>query len=536
MTLPDLTLEGLKVEARQRVLKTYSGNDLGDFQTPPLLVNAILKALPAQERTYSRVLEPTCGTGNFVFALLDQPEPPAEIHAIEVQHGYVQQVLEKLPRYTATRVIVQETNLFDIDLQSQLAWETTGALLVIGNPPWVTNAHLGRLGSQNLPQKVNLKRLKGIHARTGDANFDIAESIWLKLITELSVYTPTIALLCKISVARNVLQYAYDFGLPISQASIRKCNAKRWFGASVDACLFCLKVGQANVHYKAELYADIDANEPISSLGVVNGRLTGDVRRYHACANIDGECSLDWRQGIKHDAASVMELSCDPDGYLTNKAGQRVQVEPEYIYPLMKGTDVFKGLAPHRSVIVTQRSLGEDTARLQQVAPKLWAYLEANSNVLNNRKSSIYTNRPRFSLFGVGPYAFAPYKVVVSGLHKTPVFRLISANSDQRPVMLDDTCYFLPLQEVTMAALLVFVLNHEHCINFLTSTMFADAKRPITKKLLQRIQLDALINTIPTQTLRDGIETIVQQRGEPGYALRIDAGETLITQLLCAQR
>lgn len=514
------------------MLKTYSGNEFGDFQTPPPLIDKIVKALAAEECRYSKVLEPTCGTGNFVFALLSQPQPPKEIHAIEVQHVYVQKVLERLPRYTSTRITVQETNLFDIDLRSQLTWQTAGSLLVIGNPPWITNSQLGGLESRNLPKKVNLKRLRGINARTGDSNFDIAEYIWLKLITELISHKPTIALLCKVSVARNVLQYAHDFELPISEAFIRKIDAKMWFGASVDACLFCLKVGQEKAHYEADVYDDIDAKEPVSCLGVVNGRLTGNIQSYALLADIDGECPLDWRQGIKHDAASVMELSSDPDGHLTNKSGERVQVELEYVYPLMKGTDVFKGLHPHRFVIVTQRFLGEDTFKIKGSAPELWAYLEKNSTVLDNRKSSIYTNRPRFSMFGVGEYTFASYKVGVSGLHKKPVFRLISPNRAQRPVMLDDTCYFIPFQEVTLAALLISVLNHEACINFITSTMFADAKRPVTKKLLQRINLDVLFKTIPTQTLIYGTETVLQQVGEPKRDISVKELETLIAKLL----
>ena len=117
-----------------------------------------------------------------------------------------------------------------------------GNLLVIGNPPWVTNSQLGRLGSNNLPIKTNFKGLKGIEALTGYSNFDITEYIWIKLIQELVYEKPTIALLCKTSVARNVLQFAFDAQLKISNASIRSIDAKKWFKASVSACLFCLDV------------------------------------------------------------------------------------------------------------------------------------------------------------------------------------------------------------------------------------------------------------------------------------------------------
>ncbi len=38
---------------------------------------------------------------------------------------------------------------------------------------------------------------------------------------------------------------------------------------------------------------------------------------------------------------------------------------------------------------------------------------------------SIYQNRPRFAVFGVGPYSFAPWKVVISGLCKVPNFVVV---------------------------------------------------------------------------------------------------------------
>jgi hypothetical protein len=48
-------------------------------------------------------------------------------------------------------------------------------ILVIGNPPWVTNATLGTLGSTNVPTKTNFQGYSGFDAKTGKSNFDIAE-------------------------------------------------------------------------------------------------------------------------------------------------------------------------------------------------------------------------------------------------------------------------------------------------------------------------------------------------------------------------
>src|SRR5207248_9437626 len=115
---------------------------------------------------------------------------------------------------------------------------------VVGNPPWVTNAALGVLESGNLPRKWNVKGARGLDARTGAANFDIAEAVWLKLIDELAGEDEaTIALLCKMSVARNVLEHAERRALSIARASLSRIEARRWFGAEVEACLFRLTLG-----------------------------------------------------------------------------------------------------------------------------------------------------------------------------------------------------------------------------------------------------------------------------------------------------
>src|SRR5205085_11761511 len=116
----------------------------------------------------------------------------------EVQHGHVEAartVARGAPSSVDGAVI--RANLFDLDLRSDLRWAGGGPMLVVGNPPWVTNAALGAMESDNLPRKWNVQKLRGNDARTGASNFDIAEAVWLKLIDELAGEEATIALLCK---------------------------------------------------------------------------------------------------------------------------------------------------------------------------------------------------------------------------------------------------------------------------------------------------------------------------------------------------
>src|SRR5262249_35173918 len=156
--------------------------------------------------------------------------------------------------------------------------------------------------------------------------------------------------------------------------------------------------------------------------------LIADHPTYRRSALADGISPPTWRQGVKHDAAPVMELRRDArTGELRNPAGPPGGVQAEFIYPLLKATDLTPppGPPPGRGVIVTQEGLGDDTARLAHRAPRLWHYLQANAERLARRRSSIYRGRPPFAIFGVGPYSFAPFKVAISGLHKAPAFRAV---------------------------------------------------------------------------------------------------------------
>ena len=474
--------------------------EFGDFQTPLLLVDAVLKCLRASGKEWSRVIEPTCGRGNFIEGLLKLTQPPDEIQGIEIQDAHANLACEVARQSLQTRVVIQRANLFDLHLQRDVQWSGNGSLLVVGNPPWVTNAELGSLESNNLPVKTNVKGLRGLEARLGKSNFDITEYIWLKLIRELAKEQPTIALLCKTSVARNVLQFAFEAGLPIRNAFIRKIDAKKWFGAAVEACLFCVEVGSGEPEYAAAVYDDLFTNEPASITGIVGKQLVADVLAYQRVASIEGVSPVTWRQGLKHDAASVMELTYDNHGNLHNKSGEIIAIEPDYIYPLLKSSDLFNAvnMLPHRAIIVPQMRLGENTRALKQTAPRLWSYLTTYIDIFSQRKSSIYQGQPPFTIFGIGEYSFAPYKVGISGLHKTPRFRAIGP-IDGLPVMLDDTCYFIACNSAEQAAFLTALFNDPLCLELIKSIAFLDAKRPITKKLLQRVDLRVLYSKVNRQ-------------------------------------
>jgi hypothetical protein len=483
--------------------------DLGDFQTPPELVAKVLEALGPICPRWPRVLEPSCGRGHFIRGLLDLPDPPGEIQAIEIQESHYEaaRALAVGDVARGVRVRIIRADLFELDLKRDLTWHEQGPLLVVGNPPWVTNSELGSLASTTRPPRRNIKGMAGLEARTGASNFDVAEAFWLKLVHELADQQPTIALLCKTSVARSVLQFAHRAALPVTAAWVQQIDAARWFGAAVDACLFCVTLGDAQSRpvpsLRVPIFSGLCQRDPDSIMGFAQGQLIADLMAHEKWAFADGVCPMNWRQGLKHDAAGVMELARDnASGQWRNRASESVDVERDFVYPLVKGTDLARspGPAGARSVLVTQDRLGANTARLAEQAPRLWGYLQSNSAIFSKRKSSIYRGQPPFALFGIGPYSFAPYKVAISGLHKVPKFRALGP-VEGRPVMLDDTCYFLPCPTALEAAVLAALCNDPITLGLIGSISFRDAKRPITKKLLQRLDFLAILERADRRSL-----------------------------------
>lgn len=470
--------------------------DLGDFQTPQSLVDEVITCLLRTGRRWTRVLEPTCGQGNFIKGLLKIDIPPQEIQGIEIQHKHILSAQESIQDQKSSRITIKQANIFDVDLQADLKWQENGPLLVLGNPPWITNTALSTLESKNVPVKTNFKGLSGLGAMTGESNFDIAEYIFLKLAKELMSENPTIALLCKTSVARNILKFAYDTNIPTRETCIWKINSKKSFGTDVDACLFYLDLRPGNFYYQTHVYQNLNVIEPSTTIGIINNHLVSDVSTNKHLAFIDNICPLTWRQGLKHDAAAIFELRYDSSGYLYNKFGEIVQVEQEYVYPLLKSSDLGgKDQArPQKAVLVTQKYIGEDTYLLKEYAPLLWKYLNSHGDICAARKSSIYENQPPFAIFGIGDYSFSPYKVAISGMYKTIKFSAVGPVNG-RPMQFDDTCYLIACRSAEQAAFVSTLLNHPLCLDFINSIVFWDAKRPITKKLLQRIDLKALLKS-----------------------------------------
>ena len=69
--------------------------------------------------------------------------------------------------------------------------------------------------------------------------------------------------------------------------------------------------------------------------------------------------------------------------------------------------------------------------------------------------------------------------------------------------MLDDTTYFLSFDTYDEAYACMLLLNCDSVQNFLYSISFRDAKRPYTKKVLQRLDLRKCVEEVSIEELKE---------------------------------
>ena len=292
-------------------------------------------------------LNPRVALGRF-FRQLAESFPKAQLFGWDINCEHVQKARAALNRIGAGgRSVVSTRDFFKHNWEAELAG-FQGKLLILGNFPWVTNATVSGLNVTDVPEKRNFQGFRGIEARTGKSNFDISEWMLIQLVKSLRGTSATIAMLCKTATARKLLRFAWRNDGRIPQASIHRIDAKKHFEASVDACLLVVQTGSAGPT-EAQAFDDIETQTPSKILGLAGQDLVSNVRVYQKLKHLEGLCPYQWRSGVKHDCAAVMELWRDEAKVLHNKLNERVELEPDFLFPLLKCSDLANGRTEPRA-------------------------------------------------------------------------------------------------------------------------------------------------------------------------------------------
>ena len=458
----------------------------GDFQTPREFCESVVTLIDEKYHFVPKiVLEPTIGEGNF---LLPFRNKNILLLGIDINEEYVNQTNLL---FNACNKNIVKASAFDFDFYKAFKLEDDLPLLCIGNPPWITNSQLSSADSSNLPIKTNaIKDNNGFSAISGSSNFDVAEYILIHLFSNLKNRDNTLfAFLVKSIVARNIFRDAKKHGFNFNIFDVYNFDAREVFDVSCDACLLVCSLNQTK--QKVKYASEYDLSDPykiVKKYGFVNEVFVSNVDKYIKGQSISGVSQIEWRQGIKHDCSKVMELTIKNDK-LFNKLDEDCTflLKCNRLFPLVKSSEIKGGRISSfkHYVIVTQDRPGHDTEFLKH-DPMLWDYLVKHEEYFNNRKSIIYKKAKRFAIFGVGDYSFTKYKIALSGFYKKPCFTFLDGS---KPVMTDDTCYFIGTNNKLFAECLYCILDQDNVYDFLLSVAFSDSKRPFTKDVLQTIDL-----------------------------------------------
>ncbi|RMI17302.1 MAG: hypothetical protein D6681_03445, partial [Calditrichaeota bacterium] len=187
-------------------------SEYGDFQTPEPLTDQICRWLCSQHITPTAIIEPTFGRGAFIISALKTFPTCQILTGLEIYETYFWETKFKILDFFLEHspvekpsIFLYQADIFRFDFQPVVRLVKDQNLLILGNPPWVTNTELSSLNSPNLPEKSNFKGYKGLDAITGKGNFDICESILLLMLKWFSGCEGYLAMLAKNSVIRNIV-------------------------------------------------------------------------------------------------------------------------------------------------------------------------------------------------------------------------------------------------------------------------------------------------------------------------------------------
>ncbi|MCX6153300.1 MAG: hypothetical protein NT007_03985 [Candidatus Kapabacteria bacterium] len=534
------------LNAKSNILEQIERDEYGDFQTNSKLTSNVTTLLLNKAVRPDIIIEPTCGKGSFIIECLKQFPNSQKIYGIEIYQPYVWEtkfsILEYFLNNNAkpnTEIVIICADIFEFDFNSIKQNHHGQSFLLIGNPPWATNSGQSSVYSENIPNKTNFKHEKGFDAINGKANFDISEYILLSLIFTFQDRDGEIAFLLKSSVIKNMVFDQIHYNYSISNIESYDFDSKKEFEIQANTALLICKLNSGpeytclssnlynhnpnNSHNIKNIHPSQNTNSSLThpkvnhlkeidsmskSFGWSNEKFVSNILLYQQTKEIDGHCTFEWRQGVKHDCAQVMEFD-KTNEIFHNELCSEINLEPELVYGMIKSSDL-KGLIvdrPRKYTIITQTKPGQKTEYIKLKFPLTYNYLIKNKTYFDKRRSRIYNNNPPFAIFGIGDYSFAPYKVAISGMYKNYSFKLVTPENG-KPLMLDDTCYFLSFDTISDAVFCNLLLNSGICIAFLKSITFLSSKRTFTKEILKRIDLKSIIELIKPEEIKRNLEII----------------------------
>jgi SAM-dependent methyltransferase len=235
-------------------------------------------------------------------------------------------------------------------------------------------------------------------------------------------------------------------------------KTSRGQGLDYDSTLEEVSAQTRRLQFQA---APVDKNDPTSAW------LTARPRALAAIQKVLGRSAYRAYEGVNSGGANAVYwleiLTKRPDGMLvirnvTEGAKREVDsttacLEPDLVYPLLRNRDVQCWKAQPSLYILMmqdpQTRRGLDPQIMQTLYPKTWAYLKRFEAILRERKSRgvsdmVAKGAPFYTMFAVGEYTFAPWKVVWPNMGNRIEASVVS-DLDGKPVIPQHIVSLVPL-------------------------------------------------------------------------------------------
>ena len=486
----------------------------GEYYTPPGLASlAVDETLDG----IGTVIDPGCGAGAFLVAavryLRDRNVDAAEcldrVCGVDVNPVAVRSakaaLLVELGDELDGSIRLPVVHGDSLGLLPDLTPDVTRADAVVGNPPWIPWERLPERVKErwrNGPiDRLGLFERTGADARLGFANDDIGLSFALTCTDRYRRPGGRAAFVLKrdllVGPTGRQLRAGNLGDDGVGVVRVHDFGSSRPFAdVDADAALFVLGE-DAPETVPATVWAATDDRPRFDSRDAMESTLDGTETAYRPVADPGsawvradaerralGACEYTIRHGVKDDAKAVFSLDRETARSL----------EPDHVFPYLRSKHVVKyGLFGHDLHLVPERRAGDgDAERLRRDCPRTYDYLDERRDRLDARGSSWFDAGPFYSLFGVGPYTWADYKVVWCRLGFKPHFAVVSTVTDpdlgERPVVPGDHCMFVATDDGDEAHYLCALLNsgpYQRCLRDLAE----GGKASLTKAVVSELSL-----------------------------------------------
>lgn len=246
---------------------------------------------------------------------------------------------------------------------------------------------------------------------------------------------------------------AIEFDTPLDDVTSQKITFRSWFGEPID---------------KGDLTSSwiCASKKALRSIRKIKGR---SMYTAHEGSNTGGANAVLWIDVAGNRPQNLLVISNITEGAKRKVPRTQATIEPDLVYPLIRGRDVTRWKAtPSARIIMTQdpkTRRGISVKEMERKYTKTLGYLSKFEKTLRQRaayKRYYRESDPYWSMFNVSDFTFAHWKVVwreVANEIDAAVVGPVTMDGGKKPIIPDHTCILAESRSAEEAHYLCALLN-----------------------------------------------------------------------------